>query len=526
MTESYQPVHPSAPGRAPVRGRGSSGWGGAPAPKKKHTGLWALVLLLCLAGIGLLGVLAAPQVLDIQYVNLPNYAFVNGNILAMDSQSMANLRAYRDYMNQDVIYPGIYIDGVHVGGMSVQEARDAVSGVEAQGGGSFAIQVEIDGRRWQIDSDQVPMTRNLEEILAKAYALGRQNTPGIRGTGVTPFEERLQAALALRSNPVSYTTELTFDREAIRALTDNIAAGFNRAPVNAAVSSFDFNTRSFSFTKDEAGIALSAEELYSRVIGHLDRGEMYATVQMQPETVLAPVTKAELMNSFHRISTYTTSTTNNSNRNTNVELSAQAINGTTVLPGETFSFNAATGQRTAEKGYKEAAAISGGQSVPEIGGGVCQTSSTLFNAVARANLEIVQRSPHAWPSSYVEKGMDATVDWPNLDFKFRNNTDWPIFIIASYAKRKVTVEIYGMGLGDGISIDLESVVTQELTPSASINYVNNPGLPAGTQRTTISARTGYVVETYQLWYRGKELIDRVYLCKSTYKAYQETVEYN
>ena len=518
----YEPVHPSAPGRAPVRG----GWGGAPVPKKKHTGLWAVVLVLCLAGTALLAALAAPQVLGIRYVDLPNYAFVNGNILALDTQRTENLRTYRDYMNQDAIFPGVYIDGVHVGGMTLDEAREALGGVEAQGGGSFAIQVEIDGQHWQIDSDQVPMTRNLEEILAQAWAQGRQNTTAIRGSGMTPFEERLQAALDLRSNPVSYTTELTFDRAAIRTITDGIAEGFNVEPVNAAVASFDFNTRSFSFTEDQSGIALSADELYNQVIGKLDAGIMYDTVSMHPETVLAPVTRAELMNSFHRVSTYTTETTSNANRNTNIDLAAQAINGTTVKPGETFSFNAATGQRTEEKGYREAAAISGGQSIPEVGGGVCQVSSTLFNAVARANLEIVSRSPHAWPSSYVGKGMDATVDWPNLDFKFRNDTDWPVFIIASYAKRKVTVEIYGMGLGDGVSIDLEAEVVQELTPPSSIAYVLNPNLPAGARKQTISARTGYVVETYQLWYQGKELIDRRLLCKSTYKAYQETVEYN
>ena len=197
-----------------------------------------------------------------------------------------------------------------------------------------------------------------------------------------------------------------------------------------------------------------------------------------------------------------------------------------MLPGETFSFNKATGQRTAEKGYREATAISGGQSVPEVGGGVCQTRSTLFNAVARANLEIVERSPHAWPSTYVAKGMDATVNWPNLDFKFKNNTDWPVFIVAYYKSRKVTVELYGMGLGDGVSVDLESEVIRTIEPSSEIKYVQNTSLPAGTQQETIKARTGYEVVTYQVWYQNGKEVNRVQLCKSTYKAYQATVEYN
>ena len=116
----------------------------------------------------------------------------------------------------------------------------------------------------------------------------------------------------------------------------------------------------------------------------------------------------------------------------------------TVLPGETFSFNQATGQRTAEKGYKPAAAIAGGETFDEIGGGVCQTSSTLFNAVVRANLTIVSRKPHAWPSNYVPKGEDATVNWPDLDFKFKNDTEWPIFLVAWCDKSAKTVTDLGL----------------------------------------------------------------------------------
>lgn len=232
------------------------------------------------------------------------------------------------------------------------------------------------------------------------------------------------------------------------------------------------------------------------------------------------------MSSMVKISSYTTTTTSNSNRNTNIKLSAEAINGTIVLPGETFSFNGTTGQRTAAKGYKEASAISGGTTNPEVGGGVCQTSSTLFNAVARANLEIVTRSPHAWPSSYVDEGMDATVNWPGLDFKFRNNTEWPIYICAGYNSRKVTVDIYGYTLGTGITIDLEHKLVQTLLAPTGIKEVQNPDLAPGTRQQTVKARNGSVWETYQVWYRNGKEFKRELLCKSTYKAYQETIEYN
>lgn len=491
-----------------------------------HRGLWMAVIFLCLLCIGAIGLFLAPQVMGVQFATMPNCAFVNGSIITMDQERYDNYRAYRSYMSSDVIYPGVYVDGVSVGGMTVEQAKSAIGQVNASGGGDFAITVNIGNKSWSIDSGKVPMTRNDDEVLSQAYALGRSNTTALRGTKVTPFQERLNAALNLRTAPVNLQTRLTYDKATIRQLTDSIAQFVNREPINASVATFDFNTRSFTFNSDSPGSYIDGDALYNQVIAMLEGGQRYATLVMEPEIILASVTKAELMNSFKLISSYTTETTSNSNRNTNVQLSAEAINGTTVLPGETFSFNRATGQRTAEKGYLPAAAIAGGQSVDEIGGGVCQTSSTLFNAVARANMQIVDRSPHAWPSNYVDKGLDATVNWPNLDFKFKNTSDWPIFIVSYYNKRKVTVEVYGMSLGDGVSIDLESKVTYTKKPPSEPNYVLNPELAPGEQKTTIKARTGYEVDTYKIWYQNGVEVKREKLFDSTYRMYQETIEYN
>ena len=511
---------------APVRQRRPrKGYSGR--RRDRHTGLWLGVCVVCWLCIGSLALFIAPQLLGVHYATMPNYAFVGGSIIQFDREGYEQYLGLRRAMSGDLIHPGVTIDGVYVGGMTREQAIAAVGQTEATGGGDFSIAVEVAGSgTWTIDSTMVPMTRNVAQVVDQAYALGRSNTTAIRGTRVTPFQERLNAVTGLQANPAAFSTELMYDRATVRGMVDAIASFVNRAPVNASVESFDFGSKSFTFLSDEQGAYIDANSIYDQLIQCLDGDMRYATISVEPQILLAQVTKAELMNSFRKISSYTTKTTSDSNRNTNVNLSAQAINGVTVNPGETFSFNRTTGQRTAEKGYKEATAISGGQSVPEIGGGVCQTSSTLFNAVARANLEIVDRSPHAWPSNYVEKGMDATVNWPDLDFKFKNNTDWPIFIVASYKDRKVTVELYGMSLGDGVSIDLESVTTYTREPPKEANYVQNTSLPAGTQKTTIKARTGYTVETWQIWYQNGQEVDRKLLCTSNYKMYQQTIEWN
>ncbi len=552
--QSFPSVHTTNPGRVPVHsayerraaagrssrsgasGAGSFGNGGAgyrgngysgPSRRKNtHPILYATVIMVCTLLLISMGLLMAPQLFGAFWKDMPNLAFVNGQLLEWDASRMNDYRSKRNFLNRDTIFPGVYVDNVHIGNMTIAQAKGELSSSQSQSDSGFSLTVAIGNFTRNINSQSVPLSRNVDQVLEKAYALGRQNTSAILKSSMTPFEQRLFSTEELYRNNVYLTSETTYDKAAVRALTDDMVNRVNRAPVDAMVKTFDFDNRSFTFTDEAVGVSVDGEALYRQVIAKLDAKEYGQTLTVMPEILTPKVTKVELMNSFKRVSSYTTSTTSNANRNTNVDLSARALNGRTVMPGEVFSFNEATGQRTVAKGYKEAIAISGGQAVPDIGGGVCQTSSTLFNAVARADLEIVSRSPHAWPSTYVEKGLDATVNWPNLDFKFRNNKDTPVFIISWYKDRKVTVEIYGMSLGTGVTIDLTSKVTQTVRPPSDVKYVQNPNLPAGTSKETIEARTGYVVDTYKVWYRDGQEIKREKMFTSNYRAFQRTVEFN
>ena len=495
-------------------------------PPKHYNGGWIATIVVCLVLLVGLGILMIPQLTGIRYKFLPNIGFMNGTIISLDTNREEIHDKCRDEIYTDRIYQGIYIDNIHVGGMTRDQAVRTLEEANGAVDASFDLVVSIGNESWHVNSERVPISRNTREVVEKAWAFGRSNSSGNRGSGRTPFEERVNNAAELRSYPQTYVTKQDYDHQALRNLTDGIVNYVDREPVNSQVESFNFSTKAFTFTEDRPGAKVDPEDLYTRLTTLLDSGVTNTTVRVVPQRIEAEKTKAELMNQFGLISAYTTNTTNNKNRNTNIQLSAAAINGVTVLPGEIFSFNGTTGERTAAKGYKEAAAISGGQSKDEIGGGVCQTSSTLFNAVARADLEIIERNPHAWPSNYVEKGFDATVNWPGLDFKFRNNTEWPIFIVAGYSKQKVTVNIYGMSLGAGVRIDLESDVVRTIDQPEGINYVINTNLAPGESKKTITGRKGYEVQTWKVWYQGNKEIKREILFKTTYKAYQETVEYN
>ena len=494
--------------------------------KEKHRGAWAAVIVFCLLLLAGMAIAIVPQMTGVRYKFLPNLAFVNGNLIIQDGGREDFFDECRKEVYTGKIYPGVYIDDEHVGGLTKEEAIRKISSLHNDASGAFDITVSVGNESWHVNSERVPVSRNTEEIVEKAWAVGRSNTSGLKGGAVTPFQEHVNQVADLRTHPSTFATKQDYDHEALRNLTDGIVNYVNREPVNSMVYSFDFNTKAFTFTDDQPGAKIDPDQLYAQLTEVLDSGTTQKELRVVPEKVIADLTKAELMNSFGLISAYTTNTTKDKNRNTNIELSARAISGITVQPGEIFSFNGATGERTAAKGYKEAPAISGGQSKDEVGGGVCQTSSTLFNAVVRADLEIIERNAHAWPSSYIEKGFDATVNWPGLDFKFRNNTNQPIFIVAGYSNRQVTVNIYGMSPGPGVKIDLESELIRTLPQPEGINYVINTSLAPGETKKTVTGRKGYEVNTWKVWYQGNREIKREVLFKTTYKAYQETVEYN
>ena len=488
--------------------------------------LYAGVIIGCLFMLGLIAVMMMPQVAGYFWKDLDNFAFINGEVLRYDRKLVNNYKQYRDSLKRDVIFEGIFVDGVHVGGLSIADAQAKLTSEDTEKASSFSVTVSIGNKTWVIDNSVVPATRNVDSVLARAYNIGRSNTTAIIGTAMTPFRERVGTVLALRENYVYLKSEPSYDHAVVQERVNEIAAYVTRDPVDAQIQSFNANTRTFAFTDEQPGVTINRNALYTQLTAMLDRGAVGETLTVTPTITTPSITKTDMMNSFKLVSAFTTKTTSDKDRNNNISLACQAINGKVLMPGESFSFNESTGQRTTAKGYRSAGAIAAGQSIEEVGGGICQVSSTLFNAVARADLEIVSRSPHAWPSTYVKIGEDATVNWPNLDFKFTNNKATPVFIIAYYKDRKCSAEIWGMTLGTGVTIDLESKIVKTVEPSTQINYKQNPELPAGTSKETVKSRTGYVVETYKVWFQNGTETKRELLHTSTYKAYQTTIEYN
>lgn len=226
----------------------------------------------------------------------------------------------------------------------------------------------------------------------------------------------------------------------------------------------------------------------------------------------------------------TTNVSGSSARKHNVKLSAQACNGVILMPGEVFSYNNTTGSRSASKGYLAAPVYSGDASVDEVGGGICQTSSTIYYAVLHTNLKIVERRAHRFNTGYVPEGMDATVYYGQTDFRFENSTDYPIKIVTSSydqgGKRKLNVKIYGTNV-DGIRAEPKSTVYETVSPTTQ--YKADESITQGTTKVDSKQNpyTGKSAQTYRYIYdRDGNLLEKQDMGKSVYKMRPKTILYN
>ena len=220
------------------------------------------------------------------------------------------------------------------------------------------------------------------------------------------------------------------------------------------------------------------------------------------------------------LATYTTTVKGTDARKNNVQLSAKAINGHVMNYDDIFSYNAVVGRRTAARGYQAAPAYVGGKTVDEIGGGICQTSSTLYMSCLLANLEITQRVAHRYATAYMPYGMDATVSWGGPDYEFTNNTDYPIRIVTKYVKGdpydQLTVTLYGTKTDD-MQVKMTYEYLQKI--NWTTEYQEDPTMAPGTEKVIQSAYTGHKVQTYRELYDGQgNLLSREKESYSYYKS--------
>lgn len=212
----------------------------------------------------------------------------------------------------------------------------------------------------------------------------------------------------------------------------------------------------------------------------------------------------------------------NTSRGTNIAIAARTINNTVILPGETFSYNKILGNTTKEKGYQLGTAYVGGKVVPAYGGGICQVSTTLYNAAIYANLEIVERYNHSYSVSYVSGSRDATVSYGGKDFKFKNSRTYPIKIVASAKNGVISVSL--KGIKEEKEYDIEITSTTLSTTPYQTTYQDNPNLEEGKQKVIQVGHNGIKSKAYKtVKYNGK-VISKTLLSADTYQPMNRVIE--
>lgn len=293
---------------------------------------------------------------------------------------------------------------------------------------------------------------------------------------------------------------------------DRILAQYYIAPKDAY---FDSKTQTVVDGIDGYGFDLESAKQ------QLSKAKFGSTVEI-PFGPISPSLDSEYISSLllrDELGTYTAASSSDKDRDTNLRLACEAINGLVLNPGDVFSYNEVLGERTLARGYRPGPSYSGYATVYTVGGGICQVSSALYYCVLQAELQVIMRTNHGLMPSYMPLGLDATVSWGSIDFRFKNNSSYPIRIDASASGGKTTVTIMGTDLR-AYRVELESEVvssTEYKTTYKTMRADNSEGYKNGDYIT--EPYTGYDIKTYLCKYEkdGQELLSRDFITQSVYQ---------
>ena len=420
--------------------------------------------------------------------------------------------AMKEVVAQQTFYEGTTVEGYNVSGLSLPQAVDYWK-TQVEPAYRETAAVLNDGTR--ITAAQMGYTSDFESVLFNAWNAGRSGT----------LEERYQKIMERTGAPVAFNVSRSmYNSQTVQKYAQSVAAQVDSDPVDAKVASFDVESYEFTFSPEKIGHRLNQYALVSGIENALNSGG--GSVDLEIEALYPKQTVEGIQGQYGMITqAVTNASSSNSNRLSNIKLALSSINGYCLEPGETFSFNEAVGQRTTARGYKKATAYSSGEVTEQVGGGICQVSTTLFNAVVKADLKVKERHNHSLTVSYVDLGKDAAVNWGSQDFRFENTSDDNIYLVCYMTNdKRVRIGVFGKLLEDGMTITLQG--RQTGTIDFETQYQLNMTMRSGEQKIAQPGKNGFTATTHKIYWdaNGNE-IKREELCKSRYLAQAQIIEY-
>lgn len=493
------PVQPNRPTRWPNGNRYNN------RRRKRHP----VILLVSILAVVVIALTVA-GIYGMKYMNLVN------EVKAVDGVYLQN----------------IYVDGIHLGGMTAQEAIDAVyASVDARQNDwqlTLTYQGITLGTLSYSDMGITTDRTAVYNLLLDAYRLGHEGT----------LQERKQDIETLKTTPYKvFTTQSAMTDEYLNKMLADIQVQFAQEPQDAYLVYFEPNQKDpFGIQSEQNGRYLDIEPIRTQIMQMAADGTS-GSLELQPEPLYPAVTKDDVRSRLTLIAEAITpiSTSSAEARNQNIRIAFDKINGTVLEPGQQFSFNGTVGARTLENGFQYAIEYANGDSVVGVGGGVCQASTTVYLAALLSNQKIIKREPHSDEVSYTTFGQDATVYYTRdrkIDFVFENNTDGNLYITAhveSAGKNRLqcVVRFYGPSLGPGVEYKLRTETVEEIPAPLEIEYRKDTKGDYVTYKDEEyefrKARAGYVNDTYlQRWEDGK-LVSETFISRDTCKARSEVI---
>ncbi len=394
--------------------------------------------------------------------------------------------------NASVFPDGTTLGGKNIGGKTVEEALDAGKSAMEESMGSLEISVKFKDDTIALQGEDFATQDILELVLPDMLESRRADK----------FEIPFVADLSEKGK---------------QKLMDAAKSCYVQAK-DSSVDHYDGEAGAFVFTDEQAGsrVDISATlKSVKQLLAQKHGGDIQAAfVDTQPK-----VTKKFLQENFKKLSTYSTVSTNNANGNSNMNLALSCINGTVLKPGDVFSYNETIGDSTnPANGWLPAGGLEGGVSVQTYGGGICQGSTTVYNAAMMAGMELVERDCHSCPSSYCPIGLDATVSYGSIDFRFRNSLEYPVYIASWMDGTTLTVNFWGCFPKEWDNIELGSQQTGSESPNSSVKFVEDQSLAKGQFVRKSSGNSGYYADAWRVFYKDGQQVKTESLPSSYYQA--------
>ncbi|WP_066503682.1 VanW family protein [Abyssisolibacter fermentans] len=404
-------------------------------------------------------------------------------------------------LNTDKIYDGISVNDVNIGGLNKKEAVTLLENEINLQLENNKMQLKYEDKVYNFNYKQLGFCCDYNTTVDELYQFGRKGN----------FLTRYNKIRTLKKDGYNHNIKLNLNIEKLKSIANKISDELYREAKDASLK---YENKKFVIKPEINGLQVNKEKLQELIQASINKKQSIDI----PVNIIKPKKTKELLShvGYKIAGFYTSFNTAKTNRTSNIKRASASINGKVLMPGEIISFNDVVGPRSSKTGYKEAKILKNGEYILGMGGGICQVSTTLYNAALFADLEIIQRHNHSFPSHYVDKGRDATVVFNVFDLKFRNNKQYPIYIMMYTKSNKVYTSIYGDSSDKKYEIKISSkVLSKTDLPEDEIKLDEN--LNPGERIVDQTASPGYKVQTYKHYYQNGKFIKRVKLHTDVYK---------